>query len=41
MKLYNLRKMDEDSTVVHALNSSTWEAEAGGCLSLRLAWSTE
>jgi hypothetical protein len=27
--------------VVHAFNPSTWEAEAGGFLSLRPAWSTE
>ena len=26
--------------VVHAFNLSTWEAEAGGFLSLRPAWST-
>jgi major histocompatibility complex class I len=27
--------------VAHAFNPSTWEAEAGGFLSLRPAWSTE
>jgi hypothetical protein len=27
--------------VAHAVNPSTWEAEAGGFLSLRPAWSTE
>jgi hypothetical protein len=27
--------------VVHAFNPNTWEAEAGGFLSSRLAWSTE
>jgi hypothetical protein len=27
--------------VVHAFNPSTWEAEAGRFLSLRLAWSSE
>ena len=27
--------------MVHTFNSSTWEAEAGGFLSLRPAWSTE
>jgi hypothetical protein len=27
--------------VVHAFNPSTWEAEAGGFLSLRPAWCTE
>jgi hypothetical protein len=26
---------------VHAFNPSTWEAEAGGSLSLRPAWSTD
>jgi hypothetical protein len=29
------------AVVVHAFNPSTWEAEAGGFLSLRPAWSTE
>jgi major histocompatibility complex class I len=27
--------------VAHAFNPSTWEAEAGGFLSSRTAWSTE
>jgi hypothetical protein len=27
--------------VVHAFNPSTWEAEAGGFLNSRTAWSTE
>jgi hypothetical protein len=27
--------------VAHVFNPSTWEAEAGGFLSLRPAWSTE
>jgi major histocompatibility complex class I len=27
--------------VAHAFNPSTWEAEAGGFLSSRPAWSTE
>ena len=27
--------------VTHAFNPSTWEAEAGGSLSSRTAWSTE
>ena len=27
--------------MVHAFNPSTWEAEAGGSLSLRPAWSTD
>jgi hypothetical protein len=29
------------AVVVHAFNPSTWEAEAGGFLSSRSAWSTE
>jgi hypothetical protein len=29
------------AVVAHAFNPSTWEAEAGGFLSLRSAWSTE
>jgi hypothetical protein len=29
------------AVVVHAFNPSTWEAEAGGFLSLRPAWSTK
>jgi hypothetical protein len=29
------------AVVVHAFNPSTWEAEAGGFLSLNPAWSTE
>jgi hypothetical protein len=29
------------AVVVHTVNPSTWEAEAGGSLSLRPAWSTE
>jgi hypothetical protein len=29
------------AVMAHALNPSTWEAEAGGFLSLRPAWSTE
>jgi MHC class I antigen len=37
--------MQENQTkpgmVVHAFNLSTWEAEAGGFLSSRPAWSTE
>ena len=28
-------------SVAHALNLSSWEAEAGGFLSLRSAWTTE
>jgi hypothetical protein len=29
------------AVVVHTFNPSTWEAEAGGFLSSRPAWSTE
>jgi hypothetical protein len=29
------------AVVAHAFDPSTWEAEAGGFLSLRPAWSTE
>jgi hypothetical protein len=29
------------AVVAHAFNSSTWEAEAGGFLSSRPAWSTK
>jgi hypothetical protein len=29
------------AVVAHAFNPSTWEAEIGGFLSLRPAWSTE
>jgi major histocompatibility complex class I len=31
----------QPGVVAHAFNPSTWEAEAGGFLSLRPAWSTE
>jgi hypothetical protein len=31
----------ELGVVAHAFNPSTWEAEAGGFLSLRPAWSTK
>jgi hypothetical protein len=34
-------EIKEPGVVVHAFNPSTWEAEAGGFLSLRPAWSTE
>jgi hypothetical protein len=38
----DLKKPNNCQTVVaHAFNPSTWEAEAGGFLSSRLAWSTE
>jgi hypothetical protein len=32
---------DRPDVVAHAFNPSTWEAEAGGSLSSRPAWSTE
>jgi hypothetical protein len=32
---------ESQAVVAHAFNSSTWEAEAGGFLSSRSAWSTE
>jgi hypothetical protein len=31
----------QPGVVLHAFNPSTWEAEAGGFLSSRPAWSTE
>jgi hypothetical protein len=31
----------QPGVVAHAFNPSTWEAEAGGFLSSRLAWSTK
>jgi hypothetical protein len=33
--------MTQPGMVAHAFNPSTWEAEAGGFLSLRPAWSTK
>jgi hypothetical protein len=37
-----IRNQEKSRAVVaHAFNPSTWEAEAGGFLSLRSAWSTE
>jgi hypothetical protein len=37
-----IKKVGASQTVVlHAFNPSTWEAEAGGFLSSRPAWSTE
>jgi hypothetical protein len=38
---YNLKKRRCQAVLVHAFNPSTWEAEAGGFLSSRPAWSTE
>jgi hypothetical protein len=37
---YLFRKMSP-AVVAHAFNPSTWEAEAGGFLNSRSAWSTE
>jgi hypothetical protein len=37
----SLKKESEPGVVVHTFNPSTWEAEAGGFLSSRPAWSTE
>jgi hypothetical protein len=36
-----LKLLCKPSVVAHAFNPSTWEAEAGGFLSSRPAWSTE
>jgi hypothetical protein len=36
-----LKRKRSQTVVAHAFNLSTWEAEAGGCLSSRPAWSTE
>jgi hypothetical protein len=36
-----LEKYIQPGVVVHAFNPSTWEAEAGGFLSSRPAWSTK
>jgi major histocompatibility complex class I len=35
------KKVSEPGVVAQAFNPSTWEAEAGGFLSSRPAWSTE
>jgi hypothetical protein len=35
------RAVVSQAVVVRAFNPSTWEAETGGSLSLRPAWSTE
>jgi hypothetical protein len=40
----NLKKKKEErsqAVVAHAFNPSTWEAETGGFLSSRPAWSTK
>jgi hypothetical protein len=34
-------RLSSQAVVAHAFNPSTWEAEAGGFLSLRPVWSTE
>jgi major histocompatibility complex class I len=39
--LGSIRKQAEPGVVAHAFNPSTREAEAGGFLSSRPAWSTE
>jgi hypothetical protein len=39
--LGSIRKQAEPGVVAHTFNPSTWEAEAGGFLSWRPAWSTE
>jgi major histocompatibility complex class I len=36
-----LKTMSRRAVVAHTFNPSTWEAEAGGFLSLRPAWSTK
>jgi hypothetical protein len=37
----NLKYINKPGVVAHAFNPSTWEAEAGGFLSSRPAWSTK
>jgi hypothetical protein len=37
----HIRTKYKPGMVAHAFDPSTWEAEAGGFLSLRPAWSTE
>jgi hypothetical protein len=39
-KANNLSKQPSRAVATHAFNPSTWEAEAGGFLSSRPAWST-
>jgi hypothetical protein len=38
---YTIMRSEMQAMMVHALNPSTQEAEAGGFLSLRPSWSTE
>jgi hypothetical protein len=40
-KKSNFKKSNKPGVVEHAFNPSTWEAEAGGFLSSRPAWSTK
>jgi hypothetical protein len=40
-EIYHLERVLDQAVVAHAFNPSTREAEAGGFLSLRPAWSTE
>jgi major histocompatibility complex class I len=35
------KRASDQAVMAHVFNPSTWEAEAGGFLSLRPAWSTE
>jgi hypothetical protein len=39
--MFLLRRHVVPGVVAHAFNPSTWEAEAGGFLSSKPAWSTE
>jgi hypothetical protein len=41
VKLILRMKSSCQTVVVHTFNPSTWEAEAGGFLSSRLAWFTK
>jgi hypothetical protein len=40
-KLYFFKGQLSWAVVVYAFNPSTWEAEAGGCMSSRPTWSTK
>jgi hypothetical protein len=40
-KKNSLKTISSWAVMAHALDPSTWEAEAGGFLSSRPAWSTE